>query len=457
MASGTAAFGGVTDADALLDGETEGFAILATKEGGQVSVIDTGTPLNDLSNEPFATANLVNNSTSAKSVIKSDLTLELTSAGDIPQSYDIANSRYGILVEPAATNIQLRSQEFDSAQWNRDFCNVLPNTVAAPDGTTTADTLDEEDQAGKSHGLFDQHTLSSGATFTSSVFAKAGTRDFVTLGFGLEAGGHAAVSVYELTGSGSLGQTFVGGTSGTIIDRTITSLANGWYHITLTASVNSGNPFIQITPAPALTGNTFDSNGNIQYDGEDKTIHLWGAQIEAGEIATSYIPTTTTTVTRAVDDITVNTSTIPFSQNPGTMYVDYAQKDISTGDRTVVSFNDGTDEDDEVLFQGSTADPLLIVTAAAVGQVSTDLGTLVADQRHQLTASWDTNDVDGSLDGAAPTNDAAATMPTGMDELGIGNEADLATPLHGHIYRFVYVPRHVENDDGDMENWRYNT
>lgn len=434
----------------LLSGETQGFAIDATVVGGSVSVIDTGTPANNLSNVAFASSNLVNNSASAKHVRDAAGTLTLTTVGDIPQSYDPATSRYGILVEAAATNLLLQSENF-STTWSLNNLTNTTNQTGAPNGAATADLL-AETTANGSHFVSQGVAVTSGTTYTGSVYLKKGNGatapDWMQLHFGTGGFGAGNGANFNLA-TGAVG-TLIGSAT-----AAIEALGNGWYRCSITkAATATTTSSVCIV---CFTNNTDSATTAPTYVGVTTSdVFAWGAQGEAGSIPTSYIPTTTGTVTRAVDDITVATSTIPFLQNPGSMYVDYSQKLISAGDRTIASFNDGTDEDDEVLFQGSTANPLLIVTAGAAGQTSTDLGTLVANTRHQLSASWDTNDVDGSLDGAAPTNDATATMPTGMDELGIGNEADLATPLNGHIYRFVYVPRHVENDDGDLELWRYN-
>jgi hypothetical protein len=427
----------------LLDGETEGFAFDATVGGGYVNVIDTGTPANDLTDEPFATSNIVNSSTSAKYVLDSARVLTLTSAGDIPQSYDLVNSRYGILVEPAATNLILRSQEFDDASWISSNQTETADQIAAPDGTTTADliTLTGDDV------IRQDVTISAGATVTASVYFKAGTTtQWICLGLGSGTGNR--VDIWFDIINGVVGTNGTAGSGWAHSASSIETLASGWYRCiaTVTTAVNTTFRFAWDTRT-ADGGSTGGSSG--------WTYYVWGAQVEATAYGTSYIPTTTVAVTRAVDDITVATSTIPFQQNPGTMYADYSARSVS-GTKTVASFTDGTDDNDEVSLRYANADPTLVIDAGGVNQTSTDLGTAVAGTRHQMTASWDTNDVDGSFDGAAPTNDATATMPTGMDELGLGDRPALDTPLNGHIYRFVYVPRHVENDDGDVENWRYN-
>jgi hypothetical protein len=49
---------------------------------------------------------------------------------------------------------------------------------------------------------------------------------------------------------------------------------------------------------------------------------MWGAQLETGPIATSYIPTTTASVTRVKDDITLTSASSLIGQTEGTLYVE---------------------------------------------------------------------------------------------------------------------------------------
>jgi hypothetical protein len=83
---------------------------------------------------------------------------------------------------------------------------------------------------------------------------------------------------------------------------TITPLANGWYRCTVTATTTSGL---------SLWVNLYLDNGSgtgaqsTNYTGDGASlISLWGVQIEVNAFATSYIPTTTTSVARAQDSVT---------------------------------------------------------------------------------------------------------------------------------------------------------
>jgi hypothetical protein len=66
------------------------------------------------------------------------------------------------------------------------------------------------------------------------------------------------------------------------------------------------------------------------------TVNAWGAQLETGSVATSYIPTTTAAVTRNADVVLVSGAVSgSIGQTSGTFYLDiaYTLKGASTGNR----------------------------------------------------------------------------------------------------------------------------
>lgn len=234
----------------------------------------------------------------------------------VPVSYDIANSQYGILSEPAATNLQVYSQEFDNAAWTATNATVSANAVVAPDGTTTADTLTDDATSG-THRVYDAITLATATPATFSVYAKAGTHNYLVITY-VTTVDNVFAQVFDLS-DGSVGQAFEGATTGTITDATITSLGNGWYRCTVTGSVTGANGFFGLSFAPAKTGNTFSNSGYVAYSGTGTTLHLWGAQAETGTVATSPIKTFASTVTRAADDIKIAQAAFPWNGGTGAL------------------------------------------------------------------------------------------------------------------------------------------
>jgi hypothetical protein len=177
-----------------------------------------------------------------------------------------------------------------------------------------------------------------------------------------------------------------------------------------------------------------------------ETLHIWGAQLETGTVATSYIPTVASTATRAADNVNVATSAFGFSATAGTVYADaisYKADDTVTNQFTFAFSDTGNDERIVGLYgTGQTA--RFVVTDGGATQVNAFNGSgWLPGVRAQATHAWAANDFAVSLNGASPTTDTSGTLPTittlylGSNQLGTGEH------LNGPLRRFAYVPRRV--------------
>ena len=188
----------------------------------------------------------------------------------------------GLLVEEARTNLLLYSEQFDNAAWTKSNSTITANSVVAPDGTITADKH-QEDNVNNFHYSFQQLTYSAGV-YTISAYFKAAERSFAWLY--LNTGATATAYFNLATG-------VVGTVSGTgSPTASITSVANGWYRCTLTATIPA-------TVGGAGYGISLADN-TLSYTGTAGSgIYIWGAQLEVGSFPTSYITTPATFTSRA--------------------------------------------------------------------------------------------------------------------------------------------------------------
>lgn len=202
---------------------------------------------------------------------------------------DYTNTCPELLIEKASENLALRSQEFDNASWAKSNLNVTANSISAPDGTTTADTITS---TGGTPVLFQQYTLSGDVT--NSVYAKKGTSDYVSVIIEVPALASTWVGIFNLNTG-----VYVGNGGNLTADSfSITNVGNGWYRCTLTKNISgSFNTvfYYGVATASSING----TNGT--------NVYIWGGQIEQSDYATSYIPTTTTAQTRP-KDICYNTA-----------------------------------------------------------------------------------------------------------------------------------------------------
>jgi hypothetical protein len=183
-------------------------------------------------------------------------------------------------VNGTGQNLVLQSQDF-ATSWIRSNTTVITNTTVAPDGTTTADTITASAGNSQHDAAFQSVTVLSGFAYTISVFAKAGTNNF--LQFCVNGDG-APFANFDLS-TGVVGTSSTGTAS-------ISSAANGFYRcvFTYTTTLATAYPIIEIVPSSSSTRRpTWNAAGT-------ETIILWGAQLEIGSTANTYIPTTTTAV-----------------------------------------------------------------------------------------------------------------------------------------------------------------
>jgi hypothetical protein len=258
-------------------------SFLVTPNGYKASKLYAAIPTNGNGDMTFTRA------TTATRVDENDLVSSV--ASNVPRIDYTGGGCPSILLEPQRTNIVLRSEEFDNASFQKSLSSVSANTTTAPDGTLTADTWTGDGASGI-HYLAQSVSATSGVAYTQSVFAKKGTNNFLQI--------VGTTAIYDANSWANFDlENGVVGTVGSSATATITDFGNGWYRCTMTATATataSGNGFL-------LWLITSATSARAEINSLATSVHLWGAQLEAGAYPTSYIPTTTATVTRNADVI----------------------------------------------------------------------------------------------------------------------------------------------------------
>ncbi|WP_445330669.1 phage head spike fiber domain-containing protein [Stutzerimonas kunmingensis] len=185
-----------------------------------------------------------------------------------------------LLVEEQRTNLFTNSGETLESIGTA----VTPNAAIAPDGSMSMDLVTEQQTSGEHYVIDRTLTLTSGVTYTFSVFVKDGpsaNRDYYHRVAGSSINGlRFKPRSKEITGSTFDSYGFV-------------ELSDGVFRVWGTYT-------------PASTGSVVNRsqllNGALIYTGDGTSgLYIWGAQLEVGDRPTSYIKTLGAPVTRAAD------------------------------------------------------------------------------------------------------------------------------------------------------------
>jgi hypothetical protein len=188
-------------------------------------------------------------------------------------------------------NLFLQSQTFNTT-WATTNLTVTANTSTAPDGTTTAETIDEGTASG-THSISQSTNIFANTKYTFSCYGKNVNGVYLVLSV-RGANGNIAAAEFNIS-TGALSKTYAIGTGFSVDSTSITAVGNNWYRCSV--SVTTGSTVSSQTNYIGMSdGSAFATSGSPSYTGTNRTVLIWGSQFEFGSTANTYIPTTTTAV-----------------------------------------------------------------------------------------------------------------------------------------------------------------
>lgn len=324
----------------------------------------------------------------------------------------------GLLIEEARENICLNSQNITSTTFSNvgGTVTITGNTtdVTSPAGNNTASKVDASTAA-----LNVQNIVSaSGSAYTMSIYVRPATPGnqirfgwFDTLDRRVD---------FTLSGAGS----FSGLTNAT--SASITAVGNSWYRVTMTATTSTTTPQARFLYPTAASVNYF-----------------WGAQFELGAFATSYIPTTTTSLTRNADAVTMTSTNFSswYNQTQGALGADFTLNPglPSTGNRLLVM--SGVNGNDRVIDINATTN---WISYNGTANVSSGVAAVTSSTVAKAIAAHAAGSYALAIDGNTPGTASSALLNTAT-QLYIGSYPTGAAYLNGHIRSVRYWPQRLTN------------
>ena len=269
-----------------------------------------------------------------------------------------------LLLEPQRTNLLLYSEQFNNGVWTLDGDGVgqslTANFAVSPDGYQNADRL----QLNKTGGTFSRirQNATGANTYTFSVYMKSNTGVSQNVGLRLD----------------TIGANNV--------------VTTAWQRFTLTATV--GTPQAQILLFDSIAGNN-----------EIADILIWGAQLEVGSYATSYIPTLAASVTRGEDACVKTGISSLIGQTEGTIFVEFQKASGLDTDNVLFSLSDGTSAN---LAYVSTQGVFEFITASATQAVK--VGISLVSGTNKIATYYKANDFGVYLNGASIFTDTVGSV-----------------------------------------------
>lgn len=326
----------------------------------------------------------------------------------------------GLLTENTSTNLVTRSAEFDNAGWAKARTTVTANQAIAPDGTMSMDLVLPTNVSGD-HQVSVSVAATASTNYVWSCYLKAAGYNWGRL--------RVADSVSFLK------DAVVDLVNGTIYNpsniSTIEPVGNGIWRVSVAVTTQAAATTISVGVW------VYDNTRTSTFVGDGVSgIYVWGAQLETGNVATSYIPTTSATVVRAADVTSSSTATRAhdapsvaldattwFNPNEFTVYGE-SQVITPKNETSVRQYEMSTAADNNnragILYQQGFSTAVLQVVGAGATSASIASAAFPSNSVLRTASALKVNDFAVSFNGATTQTDTSGVMPTGMDRLYIG-------------------------------------
>jgi hypothetical protein len=323
---------------------------------------------------------------------------------NVPRLDYLGSSCPRLLLEPQRTNLVTYSEQFNNAAYDTsEDVTIAANVATSPAGFLDADNV-IPDATSNFHRV--KRTLSvTAAPHTFSVYVKPNGYNFFL------------IRTSDLNNN-NVGYDLINGTvtfTASGYTGFISEVGNGWYRLGYVRTYDATTVQIGFRPQPTAQAN--NAIATFTGDGTSGAL-VWGAQLEAGAYATSYIPTLGSASTRGSDAASKTGISSLIGQTQGTVFVEFeitTNDSFSSGFPALIDISDATINNRFSLFLNdssfSPARLQLFVSNGGVTQVSITASAPISVGRHKVAFGYALNNYAIYMDGALIGTNTSGTVP----------------------------------------------
>ena len=297
---------------------------------------------------------------------------------------DYTDSDKGVaLLEPSRTNLITYSEDF--SEWDLysgGIASIVPNYSNSPEGIQNAYKVNFVVQSDSDLALNDSFSVTGGNTYTGSLYIK---------GEGNDVGNDITIKIKR--------------TNGDLVQSIITpTLTADWqrvdFQITMAANNTQARMYISSNDATSCL--------------------IYGAQLEAGSFATSYIPTSGSAVTRQADAVNSCGNSEVFNDSEGVLSVNISALTQDTSDR-YIAISDGTTSNRIRFGYTTPVNSVRLLVVASSSQVDFTRQLTNISLYNKFAIKYKQNDFSLWANGFEIGVDTSGNTPSGLSEIDFDN------------------------------------
>lgn len=335
----------------------------------------------------------------------------------------------GLLIEESRANVQINSNDFNS--WAKSNVSVvLDATEVSPDGTNNANKITLTSTSG--NVTTNPSVTLTATSYTSSVYAKKGNTDYIVVRLRQTGVTDVALVRFNLA-NGTVASTTAG-------SGAITAVGNGWYRCTVTGTAAAANHTTIIYP----------NNTSGQASGE--YVFCYGAQLEAGAFATSYIPTTSAALTRNADVATMTGTNFSdwFNASEGTFACSFDKLGITSGEsHGLWSIGNSSNTNNAVYvnaaYNGTYRTRLFGYNSTTLDVDVYPTTTYSANTPVATCFAYKANSYAGAVNAGTVATDTVGNVPSVVNMVLGALPSSTSSYLNGHIKTLNYYQQRLTN------------